>query len=167
MSLVLFNVFIDRIMVQLGARGGPGQEPLDLILLILLFADDVVLLASSNQYPQHALGQLESIVLSLRPLQGGRELLPQVEEFTFLGIFSLVREEACDRQVDRLLGCCHCLLWRLGAEPKRKTLNLPVSLCTLSHDRTRSQQAAKKQFPLQGGSLRNRMGGTLYWTPPL
>ncbi|KAI3369274.1 hypothetical protein L3Q82_007526 [Scortum barcoo] len=78
----------------------------------LLFADDVVLMASSGQDLQHVLERFaaeceaagmristsksEAMVLDRKrvacPLQVGGEVLPQVEEFKYLGVCSRVRE---------------------------------------------------------------------------
>ncbi|KAI3371955.1 hypothetical protein L3Q82_006827 [Scortum barcoo] len=84
----------------------------------LLFADDVVLMASSGQDLQHVLewfaaeceaagmristSKSEAMVLDRKrvacPLQVGGEVLPQVEEFKYLGVlFTKVRERSSVR----------------------------------------------------------------------
>ncbi|KAI3356723.1 hypothetical protein L3Q82_003402 [Scortum barcoo] len=84
----------------------------------LLFADDVVLMASSGQDLQHVLERFaaeceaagmristsksEAMVLDRKrvacPLQVGGEVLPQVEEFKYLGVlFTKVRERSSVR----------------------------------------------------------------------
>ncbi|KAK3542732.1 hypothetical protein QTP70_000089 [Hemibagrus guttatus] len=89
----------------------------------LLFADDVVLLAPSNQDLQHALGHFaaereaarmrvstsksEAMVLDRKKvactLQVGWEFLPQVEEFKYLGVL-FMSEGRMDRGIDRWIG---------------------------------------------------------------
>ncbi len=104
LSPVLFVIFMDRI-----SRRSRGEESVrfgDLRIASLLFADDVVLLASSHCDLQHALGQFaaecvvggmkvsasksEAMVLCRKKvdcsLWVGSELLPQTEEFKYLGV---------------------------------------------------------------------------------
>ena len=102
-SLVLFIIFMDRIsrhsQVVEGVKFG------GLRILSLLFADDVILLASANSDLRVSLERVaaeceaagmrssptktEAMVLGRKrldcPLQVGRELLPEVEEFKYLG----------------------------------------------------------------------------------
>ncbi|KAK3506693.1 hypothetical protein QTP70_015431 [Hemibagrus guttatus] len=86
----------------------------------LIFADDVVLLASSGLDLQHALGHFsaeceaagmrvstsksEAMVLDrkkvARTLQVGGEVLPQVEEFKYLGVL-FTSEGRMDHEIDR------------------------------------------------------------------
>ncbi|KAJ0063551.1 hypothetical protein NL108_003867 [Boleophthalmus pectinirostris] len=107
LSPVLFIVFMDRI-----SRRSQGVRFGDHRISSLLFADDVVLLASSNQDLQCALGRFaaeceaagmkisssksEAMVLDRKkvacPLRVGGESLPQVEKFKYLGSCSRVRE---------------------------------------------------------------------------
>ena len=104
LSPVLFIIFMDRISRR--SQGPEGVRFGDNTILSLLFADDVVVLASSSQDLQHALGRFaakceaagmrfstsksEAMVLSQKrvacPLQVGGELLPQVEEFKYHGV---------------------------------------------------------------------------------
>ncbi|KAK3549788.1 hypothetical protein QTP86_008027 [Hemibagrus guttatus] len=87
---------------------------------LLIFADDVVLLASSSLDLQHALGRFaaeceaagmrvstsksEAMVLDRKKvactLQVGGEVLPQVEEFKYLGVL-FTSEGRMDREIDR------------------------------------------------------------------
>ncbi|KAI3368377.1 hypothetical protein L3Q82_008080 [Scortum barcoo] len=86
----------------------------------LLFADDVVLMASSGQDLQHVLERFaaeceaagmristsksEAMVLDRKrvacPLQVGGEVLPQVEEFKYLGVL-FTSEGKIEREIDR------------------------------------------------------------------
>ncbi len=110
LSPVLFIIFMDRISRR--SQGPEGVGFGDDAISSLLFADDVVVLATSDQDLQHALGRFaaeceavgmrisasksEAMVLSRKrvacPLQVGGVLLPQVEEFIYLGVLSRVRE---------------------------------------------------------------------------
>ncbi|KAI3354103.1 hypothetical protein L3Q82_018655 [Scortum barcoo] len=89
----------------------------------LLFADDVVLMASSGQDLQHVLERFaaeceaagmristsksEAMVLDRKrvacPLQVGGEVLPQVEEFKYLGVL-FTSEGKMEREIDRRIG---------------------------------------------------------------
>ncbi|KAI3364645.1 hypothetical protein L3Q82_011429 [Scortum barcoo] len=89
----------------------------------LLFADDVVLLASSSQDLQHVLERFaaeceaagmristsksEAMVLDRKrvacPLQVSGEVLPQVEEFKYLGVL-FTSEGKIEREIDRRIG---------------------------------------------------------------
>ena len=91
----------------------------------LLFVDDVVVLASSDQDLQRALGRFaaecesagmristsksEAMVLSRKrvdcPLQVGGEFLPQVEEFRYLGVL-FTSEGRMEREIDRRIDPC-------------------------------------------------------------
>ncbi|KAK7929267.1 hypothetical protein WMY93_005662 [Mugilogobius chulae] len=95
---------MDRISRR--SQGPEGVRFGDHRISSLLFADDVVLMAPSNQDLQHALGRFaaeceaagmkisssksEAMVLDRKkvpcPLQVGGESLPQVEEFKYLGV---------------------------------------------------------------------------------
>uniref|UniRef100_A0A673CDI6 Reverse transcriptase domain-containing protein n=1 Tax=Sphaeramia orbicularis TaxID=375764 RepID=A0A673CDI6_9TELE len=103
LSPVLFIIFMDRISRR--SQGPEGVRFGDHRISSLLFADDVVLLASSNLDLQRALGRFaaeceasgmristsksEAMVLDRKkvvcPLRVGGESLPQVEEFKYLG----------------------------------------------------------------------------------
>ncbi|KAK3544435.1 hypothetical protein QTP86_012124 [Hemibagrus guttatus] len=121
MSPVLFIVFMDRI-----SRRSQGLEEVqfgDHRISSLIFADDVVLLAPSSLDLQHALGRFaaeceaagmrvstsksEAMVLDWKKvactLQVGGELLPQVEEFKYLGVL-FTSEGRMDREIDRRIG---------------------------------------------------------------
>ncbi|KAK3558333.1 hypothetical protein QTP86_017264 [Hemibagrus guttatus] len=116
LSPVLFTVFMDRISRH--SQGLEGVRFVDHRILLLLFADDVVLLASSSLDLQHALERFaaecevagmsvstsisEAMVLNRKKLactlQVGGEFLPQVEEFKYLGVLS---EGSMDHEIDR------------------------------------------------------------------
>ena len=98
----------------------------------LLFADDVVLLASSNQDLQCALGRFaaeceaagmkisssksEAMVLDRKkvacPLQVGGVSLPQVEEFKYLGVL-FTSEGRMEREIDRRIGAASAVMQSL------------------------------------------------------
>ncbi|KAK3535941.1 hypothetical protein QTP70_021242 [Hemibagrus guttatus] len=115
LSPVLFIVFMDRI-----SRRSQGLEGVwfgDHRISSLIFADDVVLLAPSSLDLQHALGHFaaeceaagmrvstsksEAMVLDRKKvactLQVGGEVLPQVEEFKYLGLL-FTSERMMDRE---------------------------------------------------------------------
>ncbi len=122
LSPVLFLIFMDRI-----SRCSQGPEGVGFgnhAISSLLFADDVVVLATSDQDLQHALGRFaaeceavgmrisasksEAMVLSRKrvacPLQVGGVLLPQVEEYSSIwGSCSRVREGWNGRLTDGLV----------------------------------------------------------------
>ncbi|KAK3528887.1 hypothetical protein QTP70_012061 [Hemibagrus guttatus] len=95
----------------------------------LIFADDVVLLASSGLDLQHALGRFaaeceaagmrvstsksEAMVLERKKvactLQVGGEVLPQVEEFKYLGVL-FTSEGRMDREIDRRIGAAAAVM---------------------------------------------------------
>ncbi|KAI3369442.1 hypothetical protein L3Q82_007488 [Scortum barcoo] len=98
----------------------------------LLFADDVVLMASSGQDLQHVLERFaaeceaagmristsksEAMVLDRDrkrvacPLQvGGGEVLPQVEEFKYLGVL-FTSEGKIEREIDRRIGAASAVM---------------------------------------------------------
>jgi len=103
---VLFIIFMDKI--SRCSQGPEGVRFGDHAISSLLFVDDVVVLAPSHQNIQHALGwfaaecevagikistsKSEAMVLSgllkrvACSLQVGGEILPQVEEFKYLGV---------------------------------------------------------------------------------
>uniref|UniRef100_A0A6Q2ZQA7 54 kDa nucleoporin n=1 Tax=Esox lucius TaxID=8010 RepID=A0A6Q2ZQA7_ESOLU len=104
---------MDRISRR--SQGPEGVRFGDHTISSLLFADDVVVLAPSNQGLQHALGRFaaeceavgmkistsksEAMVLSWKrvacPLQVGGECLPQVEEFKYLGVLFTILFDLC------------------------------------------------------------------------
>ncbi|KAI3359361.1 hypothetical protein L3Q82_002861 [Scortum barcoo] len=167
----------------------------------LLFADDVVLMASSGQDLQHVLERFaaeceaagmristskseEAMVLDRKrvacPLQVGGEVLPQVEEFKYLGVL-FTSEGKIEREIDRRIGAASAVMHAVGvpdrrgeegAESKGEALDLPVNLSfplphlTYGHElwvmteRTRSRiQAAEMSFlrRVAGRSLRDRV----------
>ncbi|KAI3369123.1 hypothetical protein L3Q82_026082 [Scortum barcoo] len=95
----------------------------------LLFADDVVLLASSSQDLQHVLERFaaeceaagmristsksEAMVLDRKrvvcPLRVGGEVLPQVEEFKYLGVL-FTSEGKMEREIDRRIGAASAVM---------------------------------------------------------
>ncbi|KAI3356649.1 hypothetical protein L3Q82_003294 [Scortum barcoo] len=95
----------------------------------LLFADDVVLLASSSQDLQHVLERFaaeceaagmristsksEAMVLDRKrvacPLRVGGEVLPQVEEFKYLGVL-FTSEGKMKREIDRRIGAASAVM---------------------------------------------------------
>ncbi|KAK3571508.1 hypothetical protein QTP86_012854 [Hemibagrus guttatus] len=95
----------------------------------LIFADDVVLLASLGLDLQHALGRFaaeceaagmrvstsksEAMVLDRKKvactLQVGGEVLPQVEEFKYLGVL-FTSEGRMDRELDRRIGAAAAVM---------------------------------------------------------
>ncbi|KAK3553040.1 hypothetical protein QTP86_031194 [Hemibagrus guttatus] len=117
LSPVLFIVFMDRISRH--SQRLEGVRFRDHRISSLIFADDVVLLAPTSLDLQHALGRfaaeceaagmrvstskLEAMVLDRKKvactLQIGGEVLPQVEEFKYLGVL-FTSEGRIDR--DRL-----------------------------------------------------------------
>ena len=127
LSPVLFIIFMDRI-----SRRSQGPESVrfgDHTISSLLFADDVVVLASSDQDLQCALGRFaaecesagmristsksEAMVLSRKrvdcPLQVGGEFLPQVEEFRYLGVL-FTSEGRMEREIDRRIGAASAVM---------------------------------------------------------
>ncbi|KAI3371391.1 hypothetical protein L3Q82_023988 [Scortum barcoo] len=124
-------------------------------LCFLLFADDVVLMmASSGQDLQHVLERFaaeceaagmristsksEAMVLDRKrvacPLQVGGEVLPQVEEFKYLGVL-FTSEGKIEREIDRRIGAASAVAsyavgvpdrrGEEGAESKGEALDLP------------------------------------------
>ncbi len=127
LSPVLFLIFMDRI-----SRCSQGPEGVgfgDHAISSLLFADDVVVLATSDQDLQHALGlfaaeceavgmrisasKSKAMVLSRKrvacPLQVGGVLLPQVEEFKYLGVL-FTSEGRMEREIDRRIGAASAVM---------------------------------------------------------
>ncbi|KAK3529276.1 hypothetical protein QTP70_024824 [Hemibagrus guttatus] len=127
LSPVLFIVFMDRISRR--SQGLEGVRFGDHRISSLIFADDVVLLASSSLDLQHALGRfaaeyeaagmrvstskLEAMVLDRKKvvctLQVGGEALPQVEEFKYLKVL-FTSEGRMDREIDRQIGAAAAVM---------------------------------------------------------
>ncbi|KAK3538287.1 hypothetical protein QTP70_034769 [Hemibagrus guttatus] len=127
---ILFIVFMDRI-----SRCSLGLEGVrfgDHRISLLIFADDVVLLAASSLDLQHALGHFaaeceaagmrvstsksEAMVLDRKKvactLQVGGEVLPQVEEFKYLGVL-FTSEGRMDREIDRRISAAAAVMWSM------------------------------------------------------
>ncbi|KAK3538143.1 hypothetical protein QTP70_032395 [Hemibagrus guttatus] len=127
LSPVLFIVLMDRI-----SRRSQGLERVrfgDHRISLLIFADDVVLLASSGLDLQHALSRFaaecetagmrvstsksEAMVLNRKKvactLQVGGALLSQVEEFKYLGVL-FTSEGRMDHEIDRRIGAAAAVM---------------------------------------------------------
>ncbi|KAI3363985.1 hypothetical protein L3Q82_001586 [Scortum barcoo] len=143
LSPVLFIIFMDRISRR--SQGPEGVRFGNHRISSLLFADDVVLMASSGQDLQHVLERFaaeceaagmristsksEAMVLDRKrvacPLRVGGEVLPQVEEFKYLGVL-FTSEGKMEREIDRRIGAASCSYavgvpdcrGEEGAEPK-------------------------------------------------
>ncbi|KAK3509614.1 hypothetical protein QTP70_006805 [Hemibagrus guttatus] len=194
LSPVLFIVFMDRI-----SRRSQGLEGVwfgDHRISSLIFADDVVLLASSGLDLQHALGRFaaecevagmrvstsksEAMVLDRKKvactLQVGGEVLPQVEEFKYLGVL-FTSEGRMDREIDRRIGAAAAVMrsmYRSVVVKKELSRKAKLSIyqsiyaptLTYGHElwvmteRVRSRiQAAEMSFlrRVAGRSLRDRV----------
>ncbi|KAI3355686.1 hypothetical protein L3Q82_004279 [Scortum barcoo] len=155
----------------------------------LLFADDVVLLASSSQDLQHVLERFaaeceaagmristsksEAMVLDRKrvvcPLRVSGEVLPQVEEFKYLGVL-FTSEGKMEREIDRRIGAASAVMRSVyrtvvvvKKELSRKAKlsiyrSIYVPTLTYGHElwvmteRTRSRiQAAEMSFLRRGG----------------
>ncbi|KAK3526805.1 hypothetical protein QTP70_033550 [Hemibagrus guttatus] len=130
LSPVLFIVFMDRISRR--SQGLEGDRFGDHRISSLIFAGDVVLLAPSSLDLQHALGRFaaeceaagmrvstsksEAMVLDWKKvactLQVGGEVLPQVEEFKYLGVL-FTSEGRMDREIDRRIGAAAAVMWSM------------------------------------------------------
>ena len=127
LSLILFVIYMDRISRR--SRGVEGLQVGDLKIASLLFADDVVLMASSAVDLQRSLDRLtaeceaagmristsksEAMVLSRKPvdclLRVGNESLPQVKEFKYLRVL-FTSEGMLGREIDRRVGAVAVVL---------------------------------------------------------
>ncbi len=140
------------------SRGAESIRFGDLRIASLLFANKVVLLASSDRDLQQALGRFvaeceavkmrvstfktEAMVLCCKPVDcslPGSELLSQVRELKYLEVLS-TSEGKMEREMDRLIGAAAAVMRPLyrtvgeeRAEPEGKALNLPVDLCSNPH----------------------------------
>ncbi|KAK3561731.1 hypothetical protein QTP86_012984 [Hemibagrus guttatus] len=193
-SPVLFIVFMDRISRR--SQGLEGVRFGDHRISSLIFADDVVLLAPSSLDLQHALGRFaaeceaarmrvstsksEAMVLDRKKvactLQVGGEVLPQVEEFKYLGVL-FTSEGRMDREIDRRIGAAAAVMRsmyrsvvvkkELSRKPKLSIYqSIYVPTLTYDHElwvmteRVRSRiQAAEMSFlrRVAGRSLRDRV----------
>ncbi|KAI3356938.1 hypothetical protein L3Q82_003580 [Scortum barcoo] len=156
----------------------------------LLFADDVVLMASSSQDLQRVLERFaaeceaagmristsksEAMVLDRKrvacPLRVGGEVLPQVEEFKYLGVL-FTSEGKMEREIDRRIGAASAVMrsvYRTVVVKKELSRKAKLSIyrsiyvptLTYGHElwvmteRTRSRIAdtsGRNEFPPQGG----------------
>ncbi|KAK3506845.1 hypothetical protein QTP70_029252 [Hemibagrus guttatus] len=197
LSPVLFITFMDRISRR--SQGLEGVRFGDHKISSLLFADDVVLLAPSSLDLQHALGRFaaeckaaglrvstsksEDMVLDRKKvactLQVGGELLPQVEEFKYLGV--LFTRMECD--IDRRIGAVAAVMRSMyrsvvvKKELSRKAKlsiyqSIYVPTLTYGHElwvmteRIRARiQAAEMSFlhSVAGRSLRDRVRSSVTW----
>ncbi|KAI3366683.1 hypothetical protein L3Q82_009358 [Scortum barcoo] len=127
LSPVLFIIFMDRISRH--SQGPEGVRFGNHRISSLLFADDVVLKASSGQDLQHVLERFaaeceaagmristsksEAMVLDRKrvvcPLRVGGEVLPQVEEFKYLGVL-FTSEGKIEREIDRRIGAASAVM---------------------------------------------------------
>ena len=140
------------------SQGVKGVQFGELRIGSLIFADDVVLLASSDRDLQLSLDRFadeceaagmristsksESMVLNLTRveciLRVGDEILPQVEEFKYVGVL-FTSERRMEREIDRRISAAsavmrtHIRRGEEGAEPKGKALDLPVDLRSCPH----------------------------------
>ncbi|KAI3375645.1 hypothetical protein L3Q82_003952 [Scortum barcoo] len=171
--------------------------------LVRIAGNDVVLLASSSQDLQHVLERFaaeceaagmristsksEAMVLDRKrvvcPLQVGGEVLPQVEEFKYLGVL-FTSEGKMEREIDRRIGAASAVMRSVyrtvvvKKELSRRKLSIYRSICvptlTYGHElwvmteRTRSRiQAAEMSFlhagwlgaPLEIGVKLGHSGG--------
>ncbi|KAK3514989.1 hypothetical protein QTP70_003260 [Hemibagrus guttatus] len=116
--------------------------------------NDVVLLAPSSLDLQHALGRFaaeceaagmrvstsksEAMVLDRKKvactLQVGGEVLPQVEEFKYLGVL-FTSEGRMDREIERRIGAATAVMQSMyrSVVVKKVSLDLPVNLRSYSH----------------------------------
>ncbi|KAK3545104.1 hypothetical protein QTP70_000616 [Hemibagrus guttatus] len=178
------------------SQGLEGVQFGDHRISLLIFADDVVLLAPSSLDLQHALGRFaaecevagmrvstsksEAIVLDRKKvactLQVGGEVLPQVEEFKYLGVL-FTSEGRMDREIDRRIGAAAAVMRSMyrsvvvKKELSRKAKlsiyqSIYVPTLTYGHElwvmteRVRSRiQAAEMSFlrRVAGRSLRDRV----------
>ncbi|KAI3367105.1 hypothetical protein L3Q82_008170 [Scortum barcoo] len=99
LSPVLFIIFMDRISRR--SQGPEGVRFGNHRISSLLFADDVVLMASSGQDLQHVLERFAAEV--------GGEVLPQVEEFKYLGVL-FTSEGKMEREIDRRIGAASAVM---------------------------------------------------------
>ncbi|KAK3559081.1 hypothetical protein QTP86_002998 [Hemibagrus guttatus] len=178
------------------SQGPEGVQFGDHRISSLIFADDVVLLAPSSLDLQHALGRFaaeceaagmrvstsksEAMVLDRKKvactLQVGDEVLPQVEEFKYLGVL-FTSEGRMDREIDRRIGAAAAVMRSMyqsvvvKKELSRKaklSIYQSIYVPTLTYDhelwvmtkRVRSRiQAAEMSFlrRVVGRSLRDRV----------
>ncbi|KAK3525899.1 hypothetical protein QTP70_010953 [Hemibagrus guttatus] len=155
--------------------------------LVRIASYDVVLLAPSSLDLQHALGRFaaeceaagmrvstsksEAMVLDRKKvactLQVGGEVLPQVEEFKYLGVL-FTSEGRMDREIDRRIGAAAAVMRSMYRSVVVKKICQSIYVPTLTYghelwvmtERVRSRiQAAKMSFlhRVAGRSLRDRV----------
>ncbi|KAK3543834.1 hypothetical protein QTP70_030081 [Hemibagrus guttatus] len=148
LSPVLFIVFMHRISRH--SQGLEGVQFGDHRIPSLIFADDVVLLAPSRLDLQYALGRFaaeceaagmrvstsksEAMVLDRKKvactLQVGGEVLPQVEEFKYLGVM-FTSEGRMDREIERWIGAAAAVMrsmYRSVVEKKELSRKVKLSI---------------------------------------
>ncbi|KAK3571512.1 hypothetical protein QTP86_012861 [Hemibagrus guttatus] len=200
LSPVLFIVFMGRI-----SRRSQGLEGVwfgDHRISSLIFADDVVLLAPSSLDLQHALGRFaaeceaagmrvstsksEAMVLDQKKvactLQVGGEVLPQVEQFKYLGVL-FTSEGRMDREIDRRIGAAAAVMRSMYqsvvvkkelSQKAKLSIYQSIYVPTLTYghelwvmtERVRSRiQAAEMSFlrRVAGRSLRDRVRSSVTW----
>ncbi|KAI3371941.1 hypothetical protein L3Q82_006813 [Scortum barcoo] len=148
--------------------------------LVRIAGNDVVLLASSSQDLQHVLERFaaeceaagmristsksEAMVLDRKrvacPLWVGGEVLPQVEEFKYLGVL-FTSEGKMEREIDRRIGAASAgyavgvpdRRGEEGAESKGEALDLPVNLTlpTLTYGHELWVMTERTRAQIQGG----------------
>ncbi|KAI3362094.1 hypothetical protein L3Q82_012420 [Scortum barcoo] len=181
LSPVLFIIFMERISRHI-ARGW-RESSLGTTGFHLCFLQ---MLASSSQDLQYVLewfaaeceaagmtistSKSEAMVLDrkrvARPLWVGGEVLPQVEEFKYLGVL-FMSEGKLECEIDRRIGAASPVMqsvcWTFVVKSKGEALYLPVSLhSTLICDDRRSLEntSSQNEFPpcrVAGRSLRDRV----------
>ena len=194
LSPILFITFMDRISRR--SQGAEGFQFGGVRISSLLFADDVVLLAPSGGNLQLSLERFaaeceaagmristsksESMVLSRKRveclLRVGNEVLPQVEEFKYLGIL-FTSDGRREREIDRRIGAASAVVRTLHrsvvvkrelSQKAKLSVYRSIFVPTLTYghelwvvtERTRSRiQAAEMGFlrRVAGLSLRDRV----------
>ncbi|TWW80203.1 R2 Retrovirus-related Pol polyprotein from type I retrotransposable element [Takifugu flavidus] len=145
----LLAVSRTRFRISRCSRGVEGVQFGDLRIGSLLFADDVVLLASSARDLQLSLDRFaaaceaagmkistsksEAMVLNRKKveclLRVKEEILPQVEEFKYLGVL-FTSEGRMEREIDRRIGWLGSPLERVRSSAIREELGVePLLLC--------------------------------------
>jgi len=160
LSPILYIIVMDRVS---GCRQGvEGVRFGDHRIGSLLFEDDVVLLALSGRDLQLSLERFgakwevagmrisilksETMVLSQKrvesPLRVGNEILPQVEEFKYLGVL-LAIEGRMEREIDRGISASSAVMWALHqpvvvkkelSQKARHSIYLSIYVPTLTYD---------------------------------
>ncbi|KAK0139711.1 putative uncharacterized transposon-derived protein F52C9.6 [Merluccius polli] len=189
------TVSLGRVLRGVLGRHSQGVEGVrfgDLRIGSLLFADDVVLMASSDRDLQLSLDRFaaeceavgmristsksESMVLNRKRVECTLRILPQVEEFKYLGVL-FTSEGRMEREIDRRIGAASAVMRTLhGSVVVKRELSRKAKLSiyqsiyvpalTYGHElwvmteRTRSRvQAAEMSFlrRVAGLSLRDRV----------